>query len=157
MPVDVSTRITIARPREKVAAYACDPDRATTWYRNIASVAWWSSPPLAVGSQLEFSARFLGRTLNYTYEVVEWLPGERFVMRTAEGPFPMRTTYTFADDAGGTLMTLRNDGEPSGFTGVIAPVMSAAMRRANGKDLARLKRVLEDRSPPRGATALPSA
>lgn len=143
MAVDVTTQIRIARPREVVADYACDPDRATTWYRNIVSVAWWTTPPLQVGSKLEFSARFLGRTLNYTYEVVEWVPGERFVMRTSEGPFPMRTTYTFADDGGGTLMTLRNDGEPAGLTAFAAPVMAGAMRRANDKDLALLKHLLE--------------
>ena len=57
-------------------------------------------------------------------------------MRTAQGPFPMETTYTFADAGGGaTRMTLRNRGEPAGFAKVAAPVMAPAMRRANGKDL----------------------
>jgi len=65
-------------------------------------------------------------------------------MRTAEGPFPMETTYTWTDTAsGGTRMTLRNRGEPSGFSRFAAPAMTAAMRRANGKDLARLKALLE--------------
>jgi len=66
------------------------------------------------------------------------------VMRTSEGPFPMETTYLF-DDApgGGTRMTLRNRGEPSGFSRLGAPVLARAMRRANRKDLARLKEILE--------------
>ena len=52
----------------------------------------------------------------------------------------------FADaPAGGTRMTLRNRGEPSGFAKVGAPVMAAAMRRANRKDLAALRAVLEGR------------
>jgi hypothetical protein len=56
----------------------------------------------------------------------------------------METTYTWEDTAsGGTHMTLRNRGEPSGFTSVAAPLMAAAMRRANGKDLERLKALLE--------------
>ena len=62
----------------------------------------------------------------------------------AAGPFPMRTTYRWADTAtGGTRMTLRNDGEPAGFSALAAPVMAGAMRRANTKDLARLKALLE--------------
>jgi uncharacterized membrane protein len=143
MAVDVHTEIEIARPRSEVAAYACDPGNATRWYENIESVEWRTPPPLAVGSRLEFVARFLGRRLAYTYEVREHVPGERFVMSTAQGPFPMETTYTFEDAPGGSRMTLRNRGEPSGFAKVGAPLMERAMRRANRADLRRIKKILE--------------
>ncbi len=146
MPVDVQTAVEIARPRQEVAAFAADPDNATTWYENIEAVEWLSPKPLAVGSRIAFVARFLGRRLAYTYEVRELVPGERFVMSTAEGPFPMETTYTWEDAAAAsTRMTLRNRGEPSGFARVAAPMMASAMRRANTKDLARLKTILEMR------------
>jgi len=142
--VDVVTETEIARPRSEVAAFAANPDNATRWYANIESVAWETEPPLAVGSRLAFVARFLGRTLSYTYEVSEHVPGERFVMATAEGPFPMETTYEWRDSpSGGTVMTLRNRGEPSGFANVAAPLMARAMRRANTKDLRALKELLE--------------
>src|SRR5918995_6496293 len=143
MPVDVLSEIAIARARADVAAYACDPDNATEWYENIKAVEWRSPRPLAVGTRLAFVARFLGRRLEYTYEVRELVPGERFVMSTAEGPFPMETTYGFEDAPdGATLMTLRNRGEPAGFAKVAAPMMALAIRRANGKDLRRLKALL---------------
>ena len=144
MGVDVVTEIEIERPRAEVGAYACDPDNATRWYANIESVEWRTPPPLAVGSRLEFVARFMGRRLAYTYEVREHAAGERFVMSTAQGPFPMETTYAFEDVPAGTRMTLRNRGEPSGFTKVAAPMMAAAMRRAMRKDLRRLKAILEE-------------
>jgi uncharacterized membrane protein len=144
MAVDVQTEIEIARERSAVAAYATDPGNAPAWYQNIESVEWRTEPPLAVGSRLAFVAKFLGRRLAYTYEIVEHSPGERFVMRTAEGPFPMETTYTFQDaTSGGTRMTLRNAGEPAGFSKIAAPVMARAMRQANTKDLRRLKTILE--------------
>src|SRR5580765_518517 len=142
MTVDVLTEIEIARPRAEVAAYACDPDNATRWYENIRSVVWRTPRPLAVGSRLEFVVRFLGRRLAYTYEVREHVPGERFVMSTAQGPFPMETSYTFEDAPGGSRMTLRNRGEPSGFAKVGAPLMERAMRRANQADLRRIKEIL---------------
>jgi uncharacterized protein YndB with AHSA1/START domain len=148
VPVDVSTEVVIARPREEVAAYAVDPGNATAWYANIERVAWETTPPLVIGSRIAFLARFLGRTLSYTYEVLEHEPGERFVMRTAEGPFPMETTYTWQDaDGGGTRMQLRNRGEPSGFSRAAAPLVSRAMRRENAKDLAQLKQLLEGPGP----------
>jgi hypothetical protein len=144
MDVDVVSEIDIDRPRSEVAAYAMDPDNATKWYRNIKRVEWKSPEPLQVGSQLAFVAQFLGRTIAYTYEVVEMTPSERFVMATSEGPFAMETTYTWRDaPGGGTMMTLRNRGRPSGFGKVAAPMMAGAMRRANAKDLALLKDLLE--------------
>ncbi len=146
MVVDVRTEVVIDRPRNDVAEYAADLSNTPEWYANIESVQWRTPPPLAVGSRLDFVAHFLGRRLAYTYEVIEWVRGEKLVMRTAEGPFPMETTYTWAPEpGGGTRMTLRNRGEPAGFGKVAGPVLSAAMRKANEKDLARLRTLLEDR------------
>lgn len=139
MTVDVVSEIEIARPRAEVAAYACDPDNATAWYQKIKTVEWQTPPPLAVGTRLAFVAAFLARRLEYTYEVVEHVPGERFVMSTAEGPFPMQTTYTWQDAPDGvTRMTLRNRGEPTGFAHLSAPLLS----RANRGDLRRLQAIL---------------
>jgi hypothetical protein len=144
MKVDVQTETVIDRPRTEVANYAGDPGNAPNWYANIKAVDWKTPPPVGVGSRMTFVAHFLGRRLEYTYEVVELISGEKLVMRTAEGPFAMETTYTWADaGAGKTVMTLRNRGEPTGFASIAAPVMAAAMRRANFKDLARLKELLE--------------
>jgi len=146
--VDVVTEIEIGQPRAKVAGYAGDPDNARTWYENIKAVEWRSDPPLALGSRLAFVAEFLGRRLEYTYEVRELVPGERLRMSTSRGPFYMETTYAWSDTAdGGTHMTLRNCGQPAGFARLAEPLMQLAMRRANRRDLERLKRVLEETNP----------
>ncbi len=144
MAVNVLTEIVIDRPPDVVAAYAGDPSNAPQWYANIESVEWKTPPPLALGSRVAFVAHFLGRRLAYTYEIVELAAGERLVMRTAEGPFPMETTYTWEPfDGEKTKMTLRNRGEPQGFSKLVGPLMVAAMRRANLKDLQSVKAVLE--------------
>src|SRR5262247_1106818 len=129
MSVDVQTEVVIDRPRAEVAAYAGDPGNAPEWYVNIKSVEWKTSPPIEVGSRMAFVAHFLGRRLAYTYEIVDLVPGSRLVMRTAEGPFPMETTYTWeAASERRTRMTLRNRGEPRGFSKLFTPFMSKAMR-----------------------------
>ena len=144
MSVDVITAIDIDVPRAVVASYASDPDNATNWYANIKSVKWQTPRPMTLGSRFEFVAHFLGRRLAYTYEVKELVPDTRFVMATAQGAFPMETSYEWEDaETGGTRMTLRNRGDPSGFSRVAAPMMARAMRKANTKDLERLKLVLE--------------
>ncbi|HXD17988.1 MAG TPA: SRPBCC family protein [Vicinamibacterales bacterium] len=147
MNVDVSTSIVIDRPTDVVSAYAANPDRAPEWYVNIKAVEWKTQPPVSKGSRVAFVAHFLGRRMAYTYEVVDLVPGERLVMRTAEGPFPMETSYTWEKtSSGGTRMTLRNRGTPAGFSKWIAPFLAGAMRRANRKDLAALKKRLESNS-----------
>jgi len=143
MKVDVQVETLIERSVDVVAAYAGDPSNAPEWYVNIKSIAWRTPPPLAEGSQLDFVAQFLGRRIAYTYEIVELVPGARLVMETAQGPFPMRTTYAWQPFGTATRMTLRNEGSPSGFSSMAAPLMERAMRRATTKDLARLKGLLE--------------
>lgn len=147
--VDVTTTIEIERPVAEVARYAGDPTNAPEWYVNIHAVEWETPPPLAIGSRVRFDASFLGRSLRYTYEITELVPDSRLVMATAQGPFPMETTYKW-EPAGtrATTMTLRNRGNPAGFSRAVAPLMAPAMRRANTKDLRRLKEILERDRPP---------
>lgn len=143
-PIHVETSIVIERPRAEVAAFAGDPDRVPEWYANIRSVEWKTARPMVRGTRLAFVARFLGRQLEYTYEVFELEPGRKLGMRTTQGPFPMETIYEWESlGERSTRMTLTNRGEPHGFGVVIGPLMSAAIRRENKRDLLRLKALLE--------------
>ncbi|MGQ0537055.1 MAG: SRPBCC family protein [Methanobacteriota archaeon] len=144
MPLDVVTEIVIRRSVSDVAAFAADPTNAPDWYANIKEARMETPGPLARGARIAFVAKFLGRRLEYTYEVKEYVPGSRLVMATTEGPFAMETTYTWQPaSGGGTRMTLRNRGEAKGFSRLLAPFMARAVRRENRKDLERLKRLLE--------------
>ncbi|MEY2471131.1 MAG: hypothetical protein QOK28_460 [Actinomycetota bacterium] len=138
---DVTTTTLIEKPLTVVADYVTDPGNAPEWYENITSIEWETDPPLQLGSRMRFVARFLGRTMRYTYEVAEYEPRIRLVMRTTAGP-AMETTYEWEEaQYGTTRMTLRNRGGPA----LLSPLMARAMRRANTKDLAKLKRLLESR------------
>ena len=144
MSVDVLTETVIDRPTDLVWPFAMEPDNAPKWYTNIRSAEWRSPRPLQVGSRIAFLATFLGRRLAYTYQITELIPGRRLVMRTAEGPFPMETSYEFESlGRDRTRMRLRNRGQPTGFAAVFGPFVSWAMRRENARDLARLKELLE--------------
>jgi Polyketide cyclase / dehydrase and lipid transport len=144
MMVDVEVHTTINRPRPDVAGYCCDPDNATAWYANVKAVQWETGPPVTVGSRFRFTSEFLGRRLEYTYEVVELVAAERLVMRSDQSPFRMETVYTFQDAPdGATWMTVRNRGEPTAYPGLAPPILATAIRRATSQDLAQLKRILE--------------
>ena len=85
-------------------------------------MSWRAPPPPEVGSKLDVEARFLGRRLAYTYEIVD-----------------------LEQVAGGALMKLRNRGAPSGFAKVAAPMVAKAMKSAMGEVLDRLARRLASR------------
>ena len=142
--VDVFTEIIINCPLDKVSEYAANPDNAPEWYANINSAEWQTPKPLEVGSKIAFKAAFLGKQLSYVYQIAEYIPGKKLVMRTSDGPFPMETTYTWeSTDGQTTRMTLRNKGNPAGFSMSFSPFMSLMMKRANNKDLKKIKYLLE--------------
>lgn len=142
--VEVTTAIVMDCPPDVVSQYAADPDNAPEWYVNIKKVEWQTPKPLSVGSKIAFKAWFLGKELAYVYEIAEYEPGRCLVMRTADGPFPMETTYRW-ESVGerSTRMILKNKGKPEGFSVLFSPFMSLMMRRANKKDLERIKDILE--------------
>ncbi len=144
MSIDVVTEIEVDASVHEVSTYTADPDNAPNWNEKIESIEWVSAPPLALGSKMRFVAHVLGRRVVYTYEVLEYKAGRKLVMRTSQGPFPMETTYLWEKLPGDrTRMTLRNKGEPAGFSKWMAPLTRGAMRRANEADLRALKVLFE--------------
>ena len=119
-----------------------NPDNAREWMANLKSVEW--KPPLAVRSQIGVVSELFGRRLKSTYEIAAFAPEEHLVMRTAH-PFPMEMSYVWESTAeGGTRMTLRGRGAPTGLSFLLVPMITAELRRSNEKSLCRLKKRLED-------------
>lgn len=144
--VNVKTAVTIHCRKIRIWEYVSDPDTAPEWYSNIHSVSWGTSKPARLGSQVSFTARFMGRTLSYVYEIVEWVPLEHLKMKSVSGPFPMTTRYSFRSlDEQTTRVTIQNTGGPKGLSRLFSRFIAWMMKRANRKDLKRLKELLEEK------------
>jgi hypothetical protein len=136
MDVDVLTHIEIDRPRSEVADYVSDPENATAWYQNVNKVELRTPKPLSAGSEVDLEAEFMDETLEYTYQVTEFVPGESLVMSSTSPSLSMETSYRFSDTpSGGTKVELRNV--------ALDPDTATAIEIDNRQDLARLKSILE--------------
>ena len=145
MSIDVTVETAIARPREEVAAFALDPANDTAWIGSISESRRVTDGPLAPGSRVARVASFLGKRIEYVNEIDELVSGERLVMHSVAGPFPMRITYEFVDGDGGSVARIRVEGDAGGFYALAAPALRRKVRRSVEADLAALKGLLERR------------
>jgi carbon monoxide dehydrogenase subunit G len=145
MSVDVTVEQAIARDRDTVARFVMDPANDTRWIKALTSVQTLDGDvPVGVGTQVERVASFLGRRIEYVNEIVALEPGRRLAMRSVKAPFPMEVTYELEDAGDGTLIRIRAAGDAGGFYRIAGPLLGKAVRRGVARDLAELKRVMED-------------
>jgi uncharacterized membrane protein len=150
MAVDIIASGTIVRPRDEVAAYLRDPANDTSWIGGLRSARLLTSGPVAVGSQVERVASFLGRRIEYVNEITE-LTGDRLAMRSVRSPFPMRVTYGHRQASdGATEVSVRVEGDAGRYYALLAPLLGVAVRRSITRDLRNLKRILEGQPQPAG-------
>jgi carbon monoxide dehydrogenase subunit G len=142
VPQDVAVERRISAPRERVAALATDPSNDTTWIGGIKRVKVLTEGEIAVGTQVERTASFMGRSFDYVLEIEDLRPGRRVAMRSLKAPFPMTVVYEFEDAEDGTLARIRVDGEPGRLYAVAGPLMDAAVRRNLRRDLERLEQLV---------------
>ena len=144
MGVDITAEIVIHKPRDEVAGFASDPENDSTWIGGIVEAKTLTDPPFGAGTKVARVAKFLGRAMHYTPEVVEYEPTALLAMSTDQ-PFPMTIRYEFTDGGcdGGTKMTIRVRGEGGGFYQVAARLLGMMVKRNVSKDLERLKVLLE--------------
>jgi uncharacterized membrane protein len=146
MAVDVTATETIDRPCDEVAAYLRDPANDTRWIGGIRSARLLSPGPVAIGSQVERVATFLGRRVQYVNEITE-LTADRLAMRSVRSPFPMRVTYGHRDTGDSTTeVSVRVEGDAGRFYALVGPLLGLAVRRSITRDLRNLKQLLEARS-----------
>lgn len=145
MAIDVKPEVIIAKPRAEVAAFMFDPANDAIWTGGVVESKPLKPGRLEKGSQVERVSKFMGRTFPYRYEVIDAAGDEHVVMKV-EQPFPMQIRYQL-DDApgGGTLASIRAQGDATGFFKIAGPLMAVMVKRNITNDLETLKAYLEGR------------
>ncbi len=135
--LDVAVERIIAAPPDRVARVMLDPAYDVQWMRAVKTAEPVAGSPTRA---VRRTARFLGRTISWTTEVADELPGRRLHMRIANGPFVGEVFYEIEPHARGSLVRIRNVGAPGQFAWLPRSLIVAAMRRGLQSDLANLER-----------------
>lgn len=143
MSVDVRSESIIMVPPQTVAAFAMEAENDPRWIGGIKSAHRLTEPPTGVGTRVARQAIFMGRRIEYVLEVTDYDPPERIAMRSIKGPFPMLVTYEFEARGGGTLASIRVQGDAGGFYRIASPLLAANVKRSITRDLERLQSLVE--------------
>lgn len=142
--MESTTVTTIERPATEVFELVADMARNPEWQRGMESCRWTSPPPIGVGSTYDQVAKFLGRSIITSFEVVEFEPGHRIRIVSTKSSFPLDITRT-VDPVGerSCRVTARVVGEPSGILGLAEPIIRPLVRWTIRRDYRQLKARLE--------------
>jgi uncharacterized protein YndB with AHSA1/START domain len=135
----------INRPLAEVFKYMDDPTKTAEW-NSIVQEATPSETPVRVGTRIQQRARFLGRKVDPTFEVIEHEPNKRFVQKT-DKPFSFKLSNTFEAEGSGTKVVAAFEGEPGGFFKVGEPILARIAKKQFQAQLDTAKELLEAQVP----------
>lgn len=141
--IEVTVDIDVDRPPDEVFAYWSDWTNNPRWQDGMERCTWTSEPPLQMGSTYDQEARFLGRPIVSSFEVVEYEPDRRLRIRTTRSTIPLDITREVAPRPdGGTTLHATIRGQPTGLLGLLEPLTQRMVARNVRRDYARLERLL---------------
>ena len=143
MRVDVT--VEIEAPLEDVFAYIIDFEKNPSWQQGMVSCTFTTPPPLAVGSQYQQVAQFMGRDVVSVFEVKKLIPNERVEFETIESTFPIQIVREVKEQGGSTVVHAIINGQPGGIIKLLSPFAKIMMRRSIEADYQRLKHLLESK------------
>jgi uncharacterized protein YndB with AHSA1/START domain len=146
--IRIALTVDVDRPVQEVFAYVTDIERLAEWQPNVVSVTKESEGPIERGTRLREVRRGpFGRNVGAVVEVAAYEPNRRFDLRIVSGPLPIDGNHEFHDGNGGTRIGFVAEGQPVGMLRLAEPILARVLKRQFSGYYARLKDVLESRSP----------
>jgi uncharacterized protein YndB with AHSA1/START domain len=138
--INIERSVVIDKPVEQVFAYVTDGSKAPSWQGGLEAVEGQASP---VGSQYTEVRKFMGREMRSVLEVTAFEPNTKWAVKVLKGPVPYEVTLQLEPQDGGTHLTTRIEGEPTGFFKVAEGMVKGQLEKAIEEDMKRLKGILE--------------
>jgi len=138
--IEVKVQRDVNQPPDEVFAYWADWTNNPIWQKGMVSCTWTSEPPLGIGSTYDQAARFLGRPIISSFEVVEYEPDRRIRIKTTKSTLPLDITReVIPRDDGGTTLSAVIRGEPRGPMRLFESLAQKMVERNINADYDRLR------------------
>jgi uncharacterized membrane protein len=141
--IRVETSVHIDRPSEEVFAFTANFENNPLWQSGQVEARFTSEGPLHVGSTYDQVAKFLGRQIASTFEVVEYMPGRRVKASSTSGSFPITFTRMVEAAGGGADVSAVIEGDSGGFFKLAEPLLGRMVQRSVEADYRNLKQLME--------------
>ena len=135
--------VIINRPVEEVFEFVMNPENESLWNPGTQKAEQTSDGPMGVGTTIHFVARFLGRTVDSEFEVIEYEANRKRVNKSISGPYPYEVTNLFESAEGGTKFTATAQFDIGGFYKLAEPLVARMADRQIESSFANLKDLLE--------------
>lgn len=142
--IEVRVSRDVGQSPQEVFAFWSDWTNNPSWQKGMESCTWTSEPPLRIGSTYDQVARFLGRPIISSFEVVEYEPDRKVRIKTTKSTLPLDITREVRPGPdGGTTLAAVIRGEPQGLMKRFEGLAQKMVERNVNADYDRLKAVFD--------------
>ena len=143
--ISININTLILRPIWDVFDFITNLENNSQWqYGSLESVQI-SDGGMRVGTLFSSFGHFMGRRIQSSFEVTEFITNESFGFETISGPIQLQTSYSFEAADRGTHIIASSLINPGGFFKLVDPIVARAAKKQFKENLARLKELLEAR------------
>jgi uncharacterized membrane protein len=138
--INIEKSVVVDRPVEEVFAFVAEGSNAPRWQEGLEAVEGRTD---VIGSEYTEVRKFLGREMRSLMEVTAYEPNSRWAAKVLKGPVPYEVSVRVEPQDGGTRLTTRVDGEPTGFFKVAEGMVKSQLEKSMEWNVQRLKQILE--------------
>jgi carbon monoxide dehydrogenase subunit G len=142
MPILTDT-LEVDRSIEEVFAFVGDFANTQVWDPGVASAQNVTVGPIGVGTKYDLQVVFGKRTLPMTYEVIEWDPPNRVVLRGEGTTVIAIDDIRFESTASGTRIFYTADLRLKGVLRFAEPLLRSRFDQTGRQAIAGMRRALE--------------
>mgnify|MGYP005831450779 CR=1 FL=1 len=142
---DIQDSVIISKSVEEVFSFAANMDNSTKIMQNVVAIEKLTEGPIQVGTRFKETREIRGRQASSIIEFIEFLPNERYVVKSEANGLKVIYHYDFKPTVdGGTKVHFQGDIHTSGFVMKLTkPIIRKILKKEDGDHLSQLKRVLE--------------
>lgn len=148
MPV-IDQSVVISRPAAEVFDFLVHAENLPRWDSSMLECVQVGSDPVTVGTRYRGASKILGRRIEWTTEVIDFVPGVRSASKAVEGTLSFTVSYEVSETAAGTALRYRivaDSGLGGAFGRAMEPIVEKAQTKVVKANLNTLVGLLEQQA-----------